>query len=122
MKLRRLLGVITLLSCSLMLYGTNYTGSLTVTTSGTARPLSAASPAPPTNCISLTVTAKIGNVGTIYVGGSNVSAASKIGAYINSSFPSAYFAPAASNPLYSPSQIYIDATDSGDGVSYACYK
>lgn len=110
-----------LLPCWLLLAG--YTsGTLTVVTSGTAVQLSTASPVPPASCISLTIAAKTSNTGTIYIGGSNVSAANKIGVYINSSFPAAYYGPSSTTALYDPQSIYIDATVSGDGVSYTCYK
>ena len=121
-RLRGLASIALLFALSLFLYGGNYSGILTVTTTGTAVKLSTATPTPPVSCISLTITAKTTNAGTIYIGGSNVSAANKIGAFINSSFPSAYFAPSSTTALYSPSTIWIDATNSADGVSYECYR
>lgn len=121
MKLRRLSRIFLILPCWL-LFGAYYSGIVTVTTSGTPVQLSAASPAPPTSCISLTIAAKTSNVGTIYIGGSNVSASNKIGVYINSSFPAAYFGPSSTTALYSPQSIWLDTTNSGDGVTYTCYK
>lgn len=120
MKLRLLAFLGALLLCSFTWGSINNTGSVTITTAGTAVQLSAAgSPAPPTTCQSLTITAFVTNVGTIYIGGSNVSASNHIGAYINSSFPSAYFAPGVT---YTPTGIWFDATNSGDKVSYACLR
>ncbi len=117
----RLRFVLALAAC-LMLQAGNYSGIGTVTTSGTPIAISTFSPAPPNSCISLTLTWVTTNSGTIYIGGTNVSAANKIGAYINSSFPSAYFAPAAGNAYVSPASIYVDAATSGDKVSYSCYR
>lgn len=108
-----------------VLWGAYYTGIQTVTTSGTRVQLTAASPTPPASCISLTVQAKSSNTGTIYVGGSNVSASSKIGvALVNGATPAAaaYFSPSSTTALYSTGAVWLDATVSGDGVSYACYK
>lgn len=116
-KIPLLLSILPLLLCAAY-----YSGIQTVTTSGTAVQLSSASPVPPTSCIALTIAAKTSNTGTIYIGGTNVSAANKIGVYINSSFPSAYFAPSSTTALYSPQSIWLDATISGDGVSYTCYR
>lgn len=108
-----------------LLWGAYYTGIQTVTTAGTRVQLTAASPTPPAACISLTVQAKSSNTGTIYVGGSNVNASTKIGvALVNGATPAAaaYFSPSSTTALYSTAAIWLDATVSGDGVSYACYK
>lgn len=114
-----------LLSYCMLLWGGYYTGIQTITTSGTRVHLSAASPIPPTSCILLTVQAKPGNTGTIYVGGPNVSASSGIGmALVNGSVPAASvsFGASSTTALFSPSALWLDATVSGDGVSYGCYK
>ncbi len=108
-----------------LLWGGYYSGTKVVLTSGTPVQLSAATPVPPASCTSLTIQAFAANAGTIYVGGSNVSAANKIGvALSNGSTPpaSAYFSPSSSNNLYAPSAIWLDASSSGDGVTYLCYR
>lgn len=111
-----------LLLLPLLCFGGYYSGILTVTTSGTAVQLSAASPVPPTSCITLSVTWVSGNVGQIYIGGSNVSAANKIGAWLDTNRINAYFGPSSTNALYAPQTIWVDAVNSGDKVSYTCYK
>jgi len=121
MTFRRVLRM-ALLAPACLLVGSYYSSTLTVTTSGTARPLSAATPTLPENCVSVNVTWVSTNSGTIYIGGSNVSAANKIGTYINSSFPAAYFSPAAANPMLALATIYVDAATSGDKVSVQCVR
>lgn len=122
--MKRILKLVFMFPCWLLLAG-YYTGSETITTSGTPVKLSAASPVPPSVCVSLTVQAQSSNTGTVYIGGSNVSAANKIGlALTPSSTPpsSAYFAPSGTLALYAPETVYVDSTASGDKVNYTCYK
>jgi hypothetical protein len=114
------------LICAWLLMGGYYSGNGTVTTAGTAVQLSvASSPIPPTSCITLTIQAKSSNSGTLYIGGSNVSAANKIGAALTNGVTppaSAYFGPSSTTALYSPQTIWLDTTNSGDGYTYTCYK
>lgn len=118
--IRRILRVAGLIP--FLLFGSYYSSSLTITTSGTPVPLSNAVPALPANCLSVGVFWNANNSGTaIYLGGSNVSAATKLGAVISSSFPSAYFAP-TSNPTNILATIYADAATSGDKVTVTCTR
>lgn len=117
--------ILFLLAACNLLWGAYYSGTKTVAASGTRVQLSTATPVPPSSCISLTIQALSTNAGTIYIGGSNVSAASKIGAQLtNGTTPpaSAYFGPSSTTALYSPEAIWLDAGSSGDGVTYLCYK
>lgn len=126
MKLRpRIIALILTLTLTLLLHGGYYSSVATITTSGTAVALSSATPTLPTSCISLTVQTVSTNVGTVYLGGSNVSAANKIGLALSPSLTppsSAYWGPSSTNALYSPGAIYVDSTSSGDKVNITCYK
>ncbi len=96
-------------------------GTTTVVTAGTRVRLSAGN----TVCVSLTIQALSTNAGTIWIGGDNVSAANGIGlALSNGATPpaSAAFLPSSTTALYAESAVWLDATNSGDKVSYACYK
>jgi hypothetical protein len=104
-----------------LLYGSYYTGKIASITSGTPVQLTSASPVPPSNCVSITVQALTSNAGTIYVGASNVSASSKIGMALAASV-AAYFAPAGNASQQIPESIWVDTTNTGDGVSYSCVK
>jgi hypothetical protein len=88
---------------------TIHDGSATVTTAGTAAPLIAA----PTPCISVAICAKTTNTGVIAVGGSTVVASSSTRRGIPLSPGDS-----VSLDIADVSQIYIDATVSGDGVTY----
>jgi len=98
-------------------------GNATVTTAGTPVQLSTST----TKATVLTITAKSTNTGTIWIGGSTVSAANKIGIPLGPP-PAAgqpggsiTFNPAGNAAFYTLSEFYLDATVSGEGVSYA-YK
>lgn len=124
MLLKRLLPFCVALPCWMLMAG-YYSGGETVTTSGTAVILSNASPVPPAGCIALTIQVDKDNVGTIWIGGSNVSAANEIGIALSPGMTppaSAYFAPSSTNALYVPATIYIDSTTSGDKVKYTCAR
>lgn len=110
----------TLLLPLLLLAG--YTdGTKTVATAGTRVQLATS----PVSCISLTIQVLSTNAGTIWIGGNDVSASGGVGLALTQGVTppaSAYFSPAASNALYSTSSIWLDATNSGDGVTFACYR
>lgn len=123
MRVRNIIGFLILVAWSLS--GAYYTGTATIVTSGTPVQLSTATPTPPGSCISLTVQVLSTNSGTVYIGGSNVSAANKIGIALNSGQTppaSAAFLPSSTTALYSPQALYADSTTSGDKVNVACYK
>jgi hypothetical protein len=84
-------------------------GSATVTTAGTAVPLISS----PTPCISVAICAKTTNTGVIAVGGATVvaSASTRRGIPLSPG-------DSVSFDIADASQIYIDATVNGDGVTY----
>ena len=104
-----------------LLFGGYTSGTKAVTTAGTRVQLSTAT----TACITLTVQALGTNAGTIWIGGSNVSASGAIGLALSPMVTppaSAAFGPSSTTALYSLAAIWLDATNSGDGVTYACYR
>lgn len=84
-------------------------GRATVTAAGTAEQLTSTS----TKCIWVTVTAELNNTGVICIGGSSVVAAlaTRTGTPLEAG-DSAYV------PIADLSYLYIDATVTGDGVTY----
>ncbi len=96
-------------------------GSTTVTTSGVPVQLSTT----PQKVTILTIQAKSTNTGTIWVGGSNVSAANGIGIALGPSGvagqpgASVGYGPQGNAPAYTLSEFFLDATVSGEGVTYA---
>lgn len=82
-------------------------GAKTVTTAGTRVQLSSTS----VPCIDLIVQAKVGNTGRIYIAGSSVANDGSNGIYITAGL---------SLPLsvINLTQVYIDATVNGEGVSF----
>ena len=125
MKLKRIVGMGVLLWSCMLLLGGYTTSSLTITTSGTPVRLSSATPVPPTSCISLTVQVLSTNSGVVFLGGSNVSAANKIGLSMTNGLTppaSVYFSPSSTTALYSPENYWLDSTVSGDKVVVACSK
>lgn len=116
----RLARILCLLLPALLMAGYS-NGTKAVTTAGTRVQLST----DVTSCVSLTVQVLSTNAGTIWIGGTTVSASGKVGlALTNGATPpaSAYFSPSATTALYALSAIWLDATNSGDGVTWACYK
>lgn len=79
-------------------------GFVDLVTPGTAVALGAA-----TTIVRVTVQAKSGNVGTIYIGGSNVD---------NTNGPELLPGKAATIEIDDLSSVFIDGTDGGDGVVY----
>lgn len=117
--MKRLLKFVILLPCWLLTAG-YYTSSLTIVSSGTPIALSSAVPPLPANCLSIGVYWVSTDAGTVYVGGSNVNAANKLGVPINSSFPGAYFSP-TTNPTNIPAGIFVDGT-TNDKVVVSCTR
>jgi hypothetical protein len=98
-------------------------GSTTVTTSGVPVQLYVTNP--PTMATVCTITANSTNSGTIWIGfDSGVSAANKkgtpLGPPLTAGQPGASYAcnPIGNAQSWNLGQIYIDATNSGDGVSF----
>jgi hypothetical protein len=123
MKILRAPSLITMMALGLavLLFGGYTSGTKVVTTAGTRVQLSTAT----TTCISLTIQVLSTNAGTIWIGGNNVSASGTIGLALSPSVTppaSAAFGPSSTTALYSLSEIWLDATNSGDGVTYACYR
>ena len=113
--------ILLLLSVTALLFAGYTDGTKTVSTAGTRVQLTSS----PTSCISLTIQVLSTNAGTIWIGGSDVSASGKVGlALTNGVTPpaSAYFAPSSTTAIYVTSAIWLDATNSGDGVTFACYR
>lgn len=120
MKLRQRIAGLLLTGCCLLM-GAYSNGTQTVAAAGTRIQLSITA----TSCVSLTVQVLSTNAGVIWIGGSTVSASGKVGlALTNGVTPpaSAYFSPSATTALYVTSAVWLDATNSGDGVTWACYK
>lgn len=116
---------ILILMLPLLLFGGYYSSVGTVTTSGTPVQASSATPTLPTSCISLTIQLHTDTVGTVYVGGANVSASTKIGAALSPGLTppaSAYFGPSSTTALYTPQSLWVDSTNSGDKFTVLCYK
>ena len=91
-----------------------YSGSATVTSSGSKVPLLSA----PTKADWITIYPGTSNSGTIYVGGSNVSASSDIGAPIGAGDAFVCWPFGNSHGAYDLSLIYVDSTSSGDKVKF----
>ena len=84
-------------------------GQTSVTTAGTAVPLSTTS----TSILSVTVKANIGNVGNIFIGGSTVS--SSVGFILGQG-------DGISLEINNLTKVYIDAANNADGCSYIYVK
>lgn len=100
----------------------SYTGgATTVTTAGTPVQLSTS----PQKATILTIQAKSTNTGTIWVGGTTVSASGKIGVALGPPTTagqpgaSVAFNPQGNAAVYTLSEFWLDATVSGEGVTYA---
>lgn len=94
--------------------GTLYTGSRTVTTSGTRVQLSTSNRL----CNWFIVQAKPGNTEPIYVGNSSVTTSNTPG--VAKGWSIMYPATDAEN-RYNLKDFYLDAGTSGDGVTYECW-
>ncbi len=101
-------------------------GTTTVTTAGT--PVQLLSTSPGTKAVGCTITAASTNTGTIWVGfSSSVSAANKIGTPlgppITTGQPGASYAcmPVGNSATFSLGSIFLDATVSGDKVSFSWF-
>lgn len=106
-----------ILLTAMLLFGGYTDGVRAVTTAGTRVQLSTAG----TSCISLTIQAQTANAGTIFIGGSDVLASTKTGIALTAGTAAA-FLPSSTTALYAVSAVWLDATSSGDAVSYACYR
>jgi hypothetical protein len=120
--LRRFLAL-TALFCLCALPSANY--ATTVATSGVPVQLYVTSP--PTVCMIVTVMAKSSNSGTIWIGfGPTVSAANgygiALGPPITAGQPGGSYSlfPVGNAPIWNLGALWIDATHSGDGVSFTC--
>jgi hypothetical protein len=114
---RRALILALTLSCALQGSIGLYNGTKTVTSSGTAVALAASA----TPAVWVTVQALSSNTGTICVGGATVLASAKNGTCLTAGLAAPLYAiPGAINAgsNYDLSSIYIDATVSGEGVSF----
>lgn len=121
LRIRTIRTTLLILLTTALLFGGYTSGTKAVATAGTRVQLSTVA----TACISLTVQVLSTNVGTIWIGGNNVSASGTIGLALSPSVTppaSAAFGPSSTTALYVLSAIWLDATTSGDGVTYACYR
>lgn len=90
---------------------------VTVTTSGTAVQLASSG-----SCTALLIRANSGNTGKIWIGGSTISASSQNGAWLNPSDPLGWISPGGTLRYYKLTDFWIDATNSGDGVTWTCIQ
>lgn len=101
------------LCCLLLESATTYTIVTTITTSGTAVTLSSSQ----ISATSYVITARSDNAGTVYFGGSNVNASTKVGTPLPAGQSSGWL-PISGNASnqYDLNKIWADSTSSGDHV------
>lgn len=110
--------VIALLGLQTGRAGNIYSGTTTVTTAGTRVRLSQT----PINALSMAIQVRNGNTGSIYIGGDNISSTNglRLGPCTSASDTcvSVAFPIASGTGPYNLFNIWIDASVSGEGVTY----
>lgn len=111
MKLSKMISA--LLFGAILLFASLLDGTTTVTTAGTRVQLSATQ----ILAVNVSIQAKAANTGVIYVGGPTIS--SSRGVALNAGDTLALLPMARHNEYYDLRSIWLDASVSGEGVTYA---